>query len=67
MSAIMIHVSYAYKNKDMAVERISLTVELMAMFLSFQMTFSWVTAAVVSAIRLPYEKELERGSDLRKL
>ena len=35
---------------DMARERISLILELMAMFLSFQMTFSLVTAAVVWAI-----------------
>ena len=50
MSAVMVHVSYAYKNMDMARERISLILELMAMFLSFQMTFSLVTAAVVWAI-----------------
>ena len=47
MSAVMVHVSHAYKNMDMAWERISLILELMAMFLSFQMTFSLVTAAVV--------------------
>ena len=35
---------------DMARERISLILELMAMFLSFQMTFNLVTAAVVWAI-----------------
>ena len=46
----MVHVSHAYKNMDMARERISLILELMAMFLSFQMTFSLVTAAVVWAI-----------------
>ena len=50
MSAVMVHVSHAYKNMDMARERISLILELMAMFLSFQMTFSLVTAAVVWAI-----------------
>ena len=50
MSAVMVHVSHAYKNMDMARERISLILELMAIFLSFQMTFSLVTAAVVWAI-----------------
>ena len=50
MSAVMVHVSHAYKNMDMARERISLILELMAMFLSFQMTFSLVTAAVVWAV-----------------
>ena len=50
MSAVMVHVSHAYKNMDMAMECISLILELMAMFLSFQMTFSLVTAAVVWAI-----------------
>ena len=45
MSAVMAHVSHAYKNMDMARERISLILELMTMFLSFQMTFSLVTAA----------------------
>ena len=46
----MVHVSHAYKNMDMARERISLILELMAMFLSLQMTFSLVTATVVWAI-----------------
>ena len=50
MSAVTVHVSRAYKNMDMARERISLILELMAMFLSFQMTSSLVTAAVVWAI-----------------
>ena len=50
MSAVTVHVSHAYKNMDMARERISLILELMAMFLSFQMTFSLVTAAVGWAI-----------------
>ena len=50
MPAVMVHVSHAYKNMDMARERISLILELMAMFLSFQMTFSLVTAVVVWAI-----------------
>ena len=47
MSSIMVHDSHAYKNMDMAGERISLILELMAMFLSFQMTSSLVNAAVV--------------------
>ena len=38
MPAVMVHVSHAYKNMDMARERISLILELMAMFLSFQGT-----------------------------
>ena len=38
------------KNMDMARERISLILELMVMFLSLEMTFSLVTAAVVWAI-----------------
>ena len=46
----MVNVSHAYKNMDMARERVSLISELMAMFLLFQMTFSLVTAAVVWAI-----------------
>ena len=50
MSAVMLHVSHAYKNMDRARERISLILERMAMFLSLQMTFSLVTAAVVWAI-----------------
>ena len=50
MSAVIVHVSHAYKNMDMAREVISLILELVAIFLSFQMTFSLVTAAVVWAI-----------------
>ena len=38
------------KNMDMVKKRISLILELMATFLSFQMTFSLVTAALVWAI-----------------
>ena len=49
MSAVMVHISHAYKHMDMARERISLILELMVMFLSFQMTFSLVTAAMVWA------------------
>ena len=47
MSAVMVRASHAHKNMDMAREPISLILELMAMFLSFQMTFSLVTAALV--------------------
>ena len=50
MSAVMVYVSHAYKNMDMARERISLILELMAMLLSFQMAFKPVAAAVVRAI-----------------
>ena len=49
MSAVMVLVSHAYKNMDTARERISLLMELMAMFLSFQMTLSLTNAAVVWA------------------
>ena len=42
LSAVRVHVSHAYKNMDMARERISLVLELMAMFLSFQMTLAVV-------------------------
>ena len=62
MSAVVVPVSHAYKNMDMARERISLTLELMAMFLSFQMTFSLVTAAVVWAI-LDSTSGLDPSSD----
>ena len=51
MSAIMVQVLYEYKNIDMAREHISLVSELIALFLSFQMTFSLVTAAVVWSIQ----------------
>ena len=50
MSAVIVHVSHAYKNMDMAKERISLILELIAMFLSFQTTFNLVTVTVVWAI-----------------
>ena len=60
--SVMVHVSHAYKNMDMARERISLILELMAMFLSFQMTFSLVTAAVVWAI-LDSTSGLDPSSD----
>ena len=62
MSAVMVHVSHAYKNMDMARECISLILELMAMFLLFQMTFSLVTAAVVWAI-LESTSGLDPSSD----
>ena len=47
---------------DMARERISLTLELIPMFLSFQMTFSFVTAPVVWAI-LDSTSGLDPSSD----
>ena len=62
MTAVMVHVSHAYKNMDMARERISLILELMEMFLSLQMTFSLVTAAVVWAI-LDSTSGLDLSSD----
>ena len=62
MSAVMVHVLHAYKNVDMTRERISLALELMAMFLSFQMTLSLVTAAVVWAI-LESTSGLDPSSD----
>ena len=60
----MVHVSHAYKNMDMARERNSLILEpeMMTMFLSFQMTFSLVTAAVVWAI-LDSTSGLDPSSD----
>ena len=62
MSAVMVHVSHAYKNMDMARERISLILKLMAIFLSFQMTLNLVTAAVVWAI-LESTSGLDPSSD----
>ena len=61
-SAVMVHVSYAFKNMDMAKELISLILELMVMFLSFQTTFSLVIAAVVWAI-LDSTSGLDPSSD----
>ena len=58
----MVHVSHAYKNMGMARERISLILELMAMFLSFQMTFSLVTAPVVLTV-LKSTSGLDPSSD----
>ena len=62
VSAVMVHVSHAYKNMDMARERISLILKLIAMFLSVQKTFSLVTAAVVCAI-LDSTSGLDPSSD----
>ena len=62
MSAVMVHVPHACKNMDMAREPVSLILELMAMFLSFQMTFSLVTSAVVWAI-LESTSGLDPSSD----
>ena len=44
MSAVVVHVSHVYKNMDMTRQSFSLILELMAVFLSFQMTLSLVTA-----------------------
>ena len=65
MSAVMVYYSNAYKNMDMVRERISLIMELMAMFLSFQMTFSLVTAAVGWAI-LGYSGQYFSSPDVSK-
>ena len=62
VSAVMVHISHAYRYMDMAKECISLMLELMALFLSFQMTFSLVTAAVVRAI-LESTSGLDPSSD----
>ena len=50
MSAVMTDFSHANMNMDMTREHISVILKLMAMFSSFQMTSSLVTAAVVWAI-----------------
>ena len=50
MSAAMVHVSHACKHMNMGRERTSLTLELMSMFLSFQINFNLVIAAMVWAI-----------------
>ena len=60
MLAVMVHDSHTYKNMDMARERISLIV--MVMLLSFQMTSSLVTAAVVWTI-LDSTSGLDPSSD----
>ena len=64
MPAVMFHVSHAYVNMDMARERISLILELMATFLLFQMTFSLVTVDVVWAI-LESTSGLDPSSDTK--
>ena len=58
----MVHVSHAYKNMDMAREHINLILKQMLMFLSFQMTFSLVTAAAVWAT-LESTSDLDPSSD----
>ena len=58
----VVHVIHAYKNMDMTKERISVILELMAMFLLSQITFSLVTAVVVWAI-LESTSGLDPSSD----
>ena len=60
--ADIVHFSHAHKNMDIAREHISLILELMAMFLSFQMTFSLVTAVAVWAV-LDSTSGLDPSSD----
>ena len=62
MPAVMVHVSNAYKNMDMTRECVNLILELMAMFLLLQMTFTLVTAAIISAI-LESTSGLDPSSD----
>ena len=50
VSAVSVQDSQACRNMDMTRERISLIFELSAIFLSFQMVLSFVSAAVVWAI-----------------
>ena len=50
MSAVSVQDSQAYGNMYMTRERISLIFELSAIFLSFQITLSFASAAVVWAI-----------------
>ena len=50
VSAVNVQDSQAYRNMDMTRERISLIFELSAIFLSFQMVLSLVSAAVAWAI-----------------
>ena len=47
--AVTVNVSHAYKNMDLARERISLILEPKEMFLSFQTTFSLVIAAILES------------------
>ena len=50
VSAVSVQDSQAYRNMDMTRERISLIFELSAIFLSFQMVLSCVSAAVTWTI-----------------
>ena len=50
VSAVSVKDSQAYRNMNMARERISLIFELSAIFLSFQMVLSLASAAVAWAI-----------------
>ena len=50
VSAVSVQDSQAYRNMDMTMERIGLIFELSAIFLSFQMVWSFTSAAVVWAI-----------------
>ena len=61
MSAVMVHVSGSYKNIDMTRERVSLILELMAMFLSFQKTFSLVMKVRLNRVKcgLPAARYLD--------
>ena len=49
-SAVRVHVSQAYRKIEMTKDRISLILELSAMFLSFNMVLSLVNAQIVWAI-----------------
>ena len=49
-SAVRVHVSQAYRKIEMTKDRISLILELSAMFLSFHMVLSFVNAPIVWAI-----------------
>ena len=64
MSAVIVYVSQAYKKEmDMARECISLILELMVMYLLFQMTFSLVTAPEVVWAVLESTLGLDPSSD----
>ena len=49
-SAVRVHVSQAYRKIEMTKDRISLILELSAMFLSFHTVLSFVNAPIVWAI-----------------
>ena len=49
-SAVRVHVSQAYRKIEMTKDRISLILELSAMFLSFHMVLSFVNAPIVWTI-----------------